>query len=348
MVDMHGNHYLQQAEDFVITGKIYGNINSRVNRIKNTFFDRSGNTGVILQGERGSGKTMLTKLLSLSLLEDDVPTIMINTAFTGENFNNFLQSIVQPCMILFDEFEKVYDRDSQESLLTLFDGVHSAKKLFIVTSNDVYRINDFMRNRPGRFYYSFEYTGLERDFIEEYCNDKLDDKSEINSIVNYSSTFKAFNFDILKAIIEEMNRYKEPLKEVIKYINASPADGGCAFEVVSAEISEALQKDGIKSFQKAISDGISFDLFTVNSFYITLSETSHEHDNFGFVSNQKLTTTANKKRKPNSAYYKDHFSYFSAKNIIDIREGIFTLKNNDGIFKIKRAETNNFNLYNYM
>ena len=47
------------------------------------------------------------------------------------------------------------------------------------------------------------------DFVEEYCHDNLKDKSHINKVVNFSGAFGKFNFDMLKALVEEMNRYNE-------------------------------------------------------------------------------------------------------------------------------------------
>ena len=54
----------------------------------------------------------------MSLAAQDVPTIVINAPWKGDKFNTFIQAIEQPCAILFDEFEKVYDRDDQEKILT--------------------------------------------------------------------------------------------------------------------------------------------------------------------------------------------------------------------------------------
>ena len=177
---------------------MYGDAQRNSDRIINTYFDRTVNTGVILQGEKGSGKTMLAKLLSTKLREQGVITIMVNSPFCGESFNTFLSSITQPALIIFDEFEKVYNSESQDKLLTLFDGTHEGHKLFVVSLNDYSRLNSFMKNRPGRFYYSITYNGLEDSFVREYCEDNLNDKNMINSVVNFSSTFSKFNFDMYR------------------------------------------------------------------------------------------------------------------------------------------------------
>lgn len=217
-----GELYLEQVEPFRINGKIYGNATRHSDRIITTFNQRSASTGVMLTGEKGSGKTMLAKMLSIKLAEQGVPTIIINAAWTGDKFNKLIQDISQPCVIIFDEFEKVYDKDDQPAVLTLLDGVFPSKKLFILTCNDKWRVDSHMRNRPGRIYYMIDFQGLEASFIEEYCTDNLKALEHIPAIKSIATLFAEFNFDMLKAMVEEMNRYGETPHEVIKLLNVNP------------------------------------------------------------------------------------------------------------------------------
>lgn len=234
MRDMAG-YYFEPVEDLKVEGKIYGDVSQRVDRVINTFEDRRGSTGIILQGEKGSGKTMFARLLSSVLHDKGVVTLVINSPLCGEAFNGLINSITQPCVIVFDEFEKVYDNEHQQMLLTLLDGTYTSKKLFVVTCNDFYRVSDFMKNRPGRFFYSFKYEGLSPEFIREYCEDTLNDKSRIDSVVTYTRTFNKMNFDILKAIVEEMNRYNEGVVDAMKFLNATPLDQSYIIELVGIE-----------------------------------------------------------------------------------------------------------------
>jgi hypothetical protein len=214
--------YLEQIDSFEIRGKIYGDTLRNTERILNTFHDRTASTGVMLNGEKGSGKTLLAKMLSVKGAERGVPTIVINEPWCGEGFNSFLQMIEQPTVILFDEFEKVYDRDDQEKMLTLLDGVYPSKKLFVITCNDKWRVNEHMRNRPGRIYYMMDFKGLEQDFIIEYCEDNLKAKEYIDSVCRIATMFDQFNFDMLKALVEEMNRYDETPQQAMRMLNAKP------------------------------------------------------------------------------------------------------------------------------
>ena len=219
---MAGCFYLEAIEGFEIKGKVYGDTKRTANRILSTFKDRTASTGIMLTGEKGSGKTLLAKMLSLDAQAQGIPTIVINQPWCGEEFNAFIQMIEQPTVILFDEFEKVYDREDQEKMLTLLDGVYPSKKLFIITCNDKWRINEHMRNRPGRIYYMLDYKGLDNDFIVEYCEDNLKNKTHIQTVCKVAMMFNQFNFDMLKAMVEEMNRYDETPQQVMKMLNARP------------------------------------------------------------------------------------------------------------------------------
>lgn len=220
--EMTGTLFLEEIDRFEIRGKVYGDTTKRAERILHTFNDRPAATGVMLNGEKGSGKTLLAKMLSVKGYEQDIPTIVINQPWCGDKFNAFIQSIEQPVIVVFDEFEKVYDEQEQEAMLTLLDGVYPSKKLFVLTCNDKWRVNSHMRNRPGRVFYNLEYKGLDADFIREYCQDNLKAKEHIEKIVGIAGTFDQFNFDMLKAVVEEMNRFGETPQEAMTMLNAKP------------------------------------------------------------------------------------------------------------------------------
>lgn len=213
---------LQLVDSFERNGKLYGNTTKHATRILNTFLDRPASTGVMLAGEKGSGKTLLSKEISINAAEMGFPTIIINTPWCGDKFNKFMQSITQPCVVIFDEFEKVYDKEDQEHILTLLDGVFSTKKLFVLTCNDKWKVDSHMRNRPGRIFYMIDFKGLDDEFIREYCNDNLVNKSQIDNVCKFALLFDNFNFDMLKALVEDMNRYNESPSEVMQLLNAKP------------------------------------------------------------------------------------------------------------------------------
>lgn len=234
----------KRVDRFEEPGRMYGNINDRAERILTTFLDRVRSTGVLLEGEKGSGKSQLARNISYAGYEMGIPTILINAPFHGDPFNALLASIEQPAIVLMDEFEKVYShQEHQEQVLTLLDGMMTSKKLFVLTVNNKYRVNEHMKNRPGRIYYSISFDGLAPEFVREYCEDNLHDKDEIENVLRISALFKAFNFDMLKAIVEEMNRYKETAFDAIELLNAKPIPD---YSTTTYDV-QATSPNGIKS-----------------------------------------------------------------------------------------------------
>lgn len=223
---MSGDYMLKMVENVTLPPKLYGDTAENTDRILRTFLDRDASTGVLLAGEKGSGKSLLAKNISVNARDMGISTIIINTSYCGDGFNRFIQSMEQEVIILFDEFEKTYDREKQEALLTLFDGVFPTKKLFILTVNDTYRIDSNITNRPGRMYYNIEFKGLGADFVKEYAEEMLEDKVQVAGLVAVAGLFSSFNFDMLKALVEEMNRYKENAMEAARLLNIKTKDSG--------------------------------------------------------------------------------------------------------------------------
>jgi hypothetical protein len=220
--DQFGNLFFETVDTFEFASKRYGDNIRHTQRIMDTFMSRGSSTGVMLAGEKGSGKSLLARTISMAAAELNIPTIIINAPWCGEQFNALIQSVEQPAVILFDEFEKVYNGDDQEKMLTLLDGVFQTRKLFVFTCNDKWRVDRHMRNRPGRIYYMIDFKGLGTEFIEEYCNDNLTHTEHIPTIIKISTLFTQFNFDMLKALVEEMNRYNESPTIALEMLNVRP------------------------------------------------------------------------------------------------------------------------------
>jgi hypothetical protein len=203
--NMTGQYFLEVSEDFKLPSKLYGKTVAYGKRILNTFETKGGQIGVFLTGTKGSGKTLLAKWIAIN---SGYPCILINTPFCDDGFMQSIQGIAQKAVIIFDEFEKVYDKKQQERILTLFDGVYTAhNKIIILTANDRWSVGDFFHNRPGRLRYALSYSGLDAKFILEYCKDNLRNQKYTERIIKLSLTCNEFNFDQLQAIVEELNMY---------------------------------------------------------------------------------------------------------------------------------------------
>lgn len=217
---MERGFFLEEFPEFDLPGKLYGNVENRADRIIKTFQDRPRTTGILLSGEKGSGKTLLARMISIEGAKLGIPTIIVSTPYTGDAFNTFLQSISQQVIVLFDEFEKVYDVEEQQpQLLSLFDGFFTTQKLIVLTANDSAKVNSHFLNRPGRIYYYLDFKGLDKDFILEYGKDNLKNLKHLPSLGVISSMVHPLSFDSLQAIIEESNRYDESPTKVLDMLN---------------------------------------------------------------------------------------------------------------------------------
>ena len=232
MTSMERGIYLETTKNLDIDHKVYGNPESMANRMLETYDSRRGNTGALLSGNKGSGKTLLAKMMAVKALEKGMIVIYVNQAIFGERFNRFISHIEQPCLIMIDEFEKIYTTKEQESLLTLFDGLYPSKKLFVVTVNETEKMTPYLLNRPGRFFYHLKYSGLTYDQIVEFVKDNLKDERKHEGVIKTCRMIKGLSYDSLKAITEEMNRYGEEITDVLKILNIEISSKNIAHDIV--------------------------------------------------------------------------------------------------------------------
>ena len=223
--DKQSGFYLSGYDEITIDEKIYGVHPEKVNKVLNSFktFDR--NLGVILSGAKGIGKTLFGKMLSIKGIEKGYPLIIVNQYIPG--IADYLNSIHQEIVVLFDEFDKTFylnkNRDSMEDpqteMLTLFDGLSQGKKLFIITCNELINLNDYLVNRPGRFHYHFRFDYPDGKQIKEYLEDKIPEEAfeEINKVINFSKKV-SLNYDCLRAIAFELS-LGETFENAIKDLN---------------------------------------------------------------------------------------------------------------------------------
>lgn len=196
------NDYVQTEE------KIYGNLARKVDKAFRTRLDFERSLGIILSGNKGMGKSLFTQLSAVRAIEEGVPVIRVEDAYPG--IANFLDSIEQEVLVIFDEFEKVFDQgsdgESQEKLLGLFDGTSQQKRMYILTVNELHRVSDFMINRPGRFHYHIRIEYPTPDEITEYLQDKMSSEyyGEIRKVISFGQRVP-LNYDSLRAIAYEID-----------------------------------------------------------------------------------------------------------------------------------------------
>ena len=176
-------------------------------------------------------------------LKTELPVIIISDAYLGTGFVDFISNINQECVVMLDEFEKIYKNGDQEQLLSILDGSFPSKMLFLLTINDITRMNNNMLNRPGRIHYMREYEGLDIDIIKDIVEDKLNNKNHKDEILNIFSYLGDVSMDIVMSLIDECNLYAlESPKDLIKDLNIKPESNNWDYSVFDIKEKKIVHK----------------------------------------------------------------------------------------------------------
>ena len=209
--------YLERITDFELPKKIYGDT-SIVDRWLRGYHHYSRNTGILLNGIKGSGKTLLAKKCAI---DAHLPIIVIPQGYGSDEFIAFINNkALGDCVIMIDEFEKVY-KDSYKTdaaILSVLDGIGTTHHLFILTSNE-FNPDYAVINRPSRIRYYTQFDSLDQSIIDEVIDDLLEDKSKTEGLLSILNNIGIVTFDILISLIDEMNLHGETAEQVSKYLN---------------------------------------------------------------------------------------------------------------------------------
>lgn len=242
-----GFHLVKNFDVTITEGKVYGVHTRKIDKVMNSFKRIKRNLGVILSGDKGIGKSLFAKMMAMRAVSEGYPVILVDTYYPG--IASFLESINQEVVVIFDEFDKTFkksgDNNPQDEMLTLFDGFSTGKKMFIVTCNSLYDLNDYLVNRPGRFLYHFRFDYPTAEEITQYLQDKLEESfwGEIDKVVVFSKKVK-LNYDCLRAIAYELS-FGESFEEAIADLNIVNTD------VKYYDITVTLS-DGTKFYKKEV------------------------------------------------------------------------------------------------
>lgn len=198
--------YLEYVmSEFVFDYKIYGLQEDFINHVIKTYNEtQTGNLGILLNGTKGTGKTVAAKMIANRL---HLPVIIVQNM--GQEMNlqmmNYLSTEINfDCVFFFDEYEKTFDKDT--TILSFMDGVYNSesRKVFLLTTNTL-SIDRNLIGRPSRILYLKKFGNLEIEAASEFLDDTLNNKEYKQEVLEFINLLSISTIDILKSVVKEIN-----------------------------------------------------------------------------------------------------------------------------------------------
>ena len=217
--DFSGMAYLKENGEMNLPSKIYTNEaeDRFINRVIYAFDNSNSNTtGVLLYGDKGTGKSICMKRIAK---QSDLPIIVVSNEFPAWQLTPFFKNFSSKVCVLFDELEKNPRRWETSKILGFLDGVESTcKKLVIFTCNEICDINDNLFDRCSRIRYCRAYDYEDnKPLIQEIIKDK-NVSLEIEKYI--FDHVKVLSIDNVLSIINEIEMFPDiEISEIIKHMN---------------------------------------------------------------------------------------------------------------------------------
>lgn len=186
-----------------------------------TYFNKANTntTGVMLAGTKGTGKTVMAKILAK---ESGLPIIVVNPDYPEGKLIKFFKSFTTPVCVLFDEVEKNF---KTEYMLDFLDGVEkTVQKLVIMTCNDLSQVSQYMQDRCSRVRYLRRYSPDENAAFLPMLADDFGIKNKEEVVKFCKENIKLLSMDNIISFMSEVKMLEDEdisLQEIINIMNIS-------------------------------------------------------------------------------------------------------------------------------
>ena len=203
-LSMTGFYLSKIAESFTFDYKLYGLNQKFIDYVLKTYENTTGNLGVLLDGIKGTGKTVVAKELCNRL---QLPVILVQSmgVDTNSKLIKYLSTSIDfDCIFFFDEYEKEFKNSSD--VLSFMDGTYNSiyRKVFLLTTNEL-NVDPNLLGRPSRIRYKKSFSNLSEEVTREILNDILEDKTAIEKVIELTHSMNIITIDLIKAIATEIN-----------------------------------------------------------------------------------------------------------------------------------------------
>ena len=206
-------------EKYIVPNKIYGDLYKNAVMVWNTYIRDGKSTGVLLTGYKGAGKSLLTNLISNIAIDNNVNVYVIEDLDGTIELVSFINSL-RNCVIILDEFGKMFNMGLQNKMLNMFSDNFGSNKLFIVAENSMRNVSEFILNRPGRLLFGLDFSKLDIKVFEEYVADFPIDIKFLEDLRTFYKKSVEFTFDHISSIIKMHLQYPEKsMEELVKILN---------------------------------------------------------------------------------------------------------------------------------
>lgn len=184
-----------------------------------TYFNNAftDTTGVMLAGTKGTGKTIMAKVLAK---ESNLPIIIVDPQYPEHRLIKYFKQISTPVCILFDEVDKSFDT---EKMLDFLDGLQkTSKKLVIMTCNNLHKVSEYLQDRCSRIRYLRKYTTDDNlEFLDVLINDMgIKNVEEVSKFCR--ENIRLLSMDNIVAFLNEIKMLEDEditLEEIISVMN---------------------------------------------------------------------------------------------------------------------------------